>query len=305
MEHGINTNNGKASGTIIKKIYESELRQSDRLLPKLTDLHFNYDTFDKMRVYLATQILSESCATAIEKMLDKNFFKSKDIELAKATAIHCRSMNTLFDLMNSKNENDENKMKRGISDETIGVLKDLKIYVDSLEQVQSSKVYWIDGLKLTVNAVIGYYEENLRGTNRRLFTRLLNQDPLENLFGEIRRNCSGQNPYLLDFLRILGRLITTKIDMSSTSRNCEWDKSSELLFLNINQKNQDANGEVKVKALEEEKESDWVDLEEVCLILLLCFVLRPLCWLKIDVILRTCSLQTYKTLFLFINFILI
>lgn len=268
MEHGVNTSHGKASGHIIKKIYDNELKQSDRLLPKLTDLHFHFDTFDKMRVYLATQILSESCAAAIDKMLDKNFFTGKDIQQARATSVFCRNMNTLFDLMNSKTENDENVMKRGISEGNIDKLKDLKVYVDSLEQIQTKKVFWIDGLKLTVNAVIGYYEENLRGTNYRLFTRFLNQDPLENLFGEIRKqNGNGQNPYLLDFLRILSRIITTKMDMSSMSRNCEWDKSSELTLIDLSKIKQDEKVELQAK---EEGEDDWIDMEEVRLILSVC-----------------------------------
>lgn len=261
LEHGVNTPDGIAHLEIIKKIYESEIKQADRLLPKLTDLHFNHDTFYKMKVYPAVQLLSESSATATEIMVEKGFFRGSDIKKARATAKFCRNFNDLFDLMNAKNPNDVNEYKRGISKQNINKLKELKNYVDSIEQIQERKVFWIDGLRLTLNAVIGYCEENLKDTESILLTRFLNQDPLENLFGEIRKeNANSQNPYLLDFLRILARIITTKIDLSSVERNCEWDQTSQLTLVNLSKVKEN---EVKDDKKVDIKKSDWIDLKEV------------------------------------------
>lgn len=267
MEHGIQTISGIACGTIIKKIYDSELQQSNRLLPNLTDTHFNYDTFQKMRVSLATQILSDSCSKAIEQMIEKGFFNLKDIPKAKATALLCKKMNDYFDLMNAKNEEDGNPLKRGISQHTIDYLKEIKEYVASFKQIKGGKVYWIDGMKLTINAVIDYYEENCRVSGSILLTRLLNQDPLENLFGEIRKQThNSTNPYLLDFLRIMSRIITTKFDMEASYRNVKWDQSLELSVLDLNQFVKD---EKKFEVTVDKKDEDeWEDMNviEVCLL---------------------------------------
>lgn len=273
LEYGLQTVDGIACGSIIKKIYDSELQQSSRLLPKLTDTHFNYDTFQKMRVYLATQVLSNSCSSAIEQMLEKGFFSETDIPKAKASALFCKKMNDLFDLMNAKTEKDENPLKRGISIHTINYLKEIKEYVHSFKQIKGNTVYCINGIKLTINAAIGYYEENCRRTGVVLLTRCLNQDPLENLFGEIRQqNHNSSNPYLLDFLRILSRIITTKFDMETRHRNVEWDQSCELSLIDLNQfkKGEKLIEDKNEKALEikidKKEEDEWeeYDWEEVC-----------------------------------------
>lgn len=274
LEHGIQTSFGTAFGYYIKKIYDNELKYSNRLLPKLTDTHFNYDTFQKMRVYLATQILSNSSSKAIDQMVEKGFFKGNDIPKAKATSHFCKKMNDLFDIMNGKIADDINPLKRGISLHTIGYLRELKEYVESFEQIKGSKVYCINGLKLTINAVVNYFDEKCRDTGSILLTRYLNQDPLENLFGEIRRQShTGTNPDLLDVLRIMSRIITTKYDMGAKHRNVEWDASYDLSLIDLNQfkkeekQFEDLHEQSPNDILEHEQEDDeWEDEEneEVC-----------------------------------------
>lgn len=247
--HGLLTVNGKACGKIIKKVFDYEQRnESQKLLSKLTYTHFEFDTWDKMRVYLAVQIFSESCASAIETMLSIDFFDSK--KEAESTMVFCRNMNILFDLLNSKHPNDSNVNKRGINPSSFQLLKDLKVYISTLEQCGGNKVFCITGLIQSVNAVIQLYEEHFQSSF--LLTRFLNQDPLENLFGLIRGQAiNTNNPYLIDFLRILSRIITMKIDLKIEHSNCEWDSSTVISVVD------------PVKP-EENKESEWEDFEEVC-----------------------------------------
>lgn len=256
MAKGIETINGKASGEHIRKIYNHEHDHPTRLLDKLTDLHFNYDCFDKMRVYLAVQMLSESCASAIERMISVNFFKSD--KGPTASMIFCRKMNILFDLLNAKDKNDPNPNKRGISKSNIDLLKDLSIYIASFKQSGGNKVFWIDGLQQSVKCVIGLYEESFQHRNVSLLTRHLNQDPLENLFGQIRaQTVNSQNPYLLDFLRILSRILTTKLSMHAKNTNCEWDPSCDIKLIDVNNiKNQDVDKKVI------DQKDIWVDCQE-------------------------------------------
>lgn len=137
--------------------------------------------------------------------------------------------NILFDLLNSKDHNNVNK--RGISTSSIKLLYDLKAYISSLEQCCGNKVFCITGLIQSVNAVIQLYEEHFQSSF--LWTRLLNQDPLENLFGLIRgQSTNTNNPYLIDFLRILPRIITTKINLKIQNTNCEWDASTKISKMN-------------------------------------------------------------------------
>lgn len=252
---------GKACGKIIKRIYIHELDKPSRMLNKLTDTHFYYNTFDKMKVFLATQIISETCAKAIEQMLkDDGYFNSRDAIIAKATVFFCRNMNMLFDLLNAKDINDSNQFKQGISETTIHHLKALKPYVESLKHITSTTVFWLDGLKQTINAVIGLYNDYFRDLNASLLTRHMNQDPLENLFGQIRRmNTNSQNPYLLDFLRILSRILSSKIDWALTNTNCEWDQTSKLSLIDTKQ---ELLPNISPKTIE--KENEWIDYTKVC-----------------------------------------
>lgn len=232
MEHGLRTKHGKISGSIIKKIYDYERHHESKLLPKLTDVHFYFDTFEKMKVFLATQIISNSCATAIEKMLETDLFKNR--KEAHATMEFCRLVNICFDLMNAKDINDPNTHKRGITCDNIDLLKDVLEYLKSIETLGKSKVYWIDGLIQTVNCIIGLYDERFSEVKRPILTRLVNQDPLENLFGQIRsQTINSQNPYLIDFLRILSRIISTKMDLNFKHGNCEQDVSTLVELIDL------------------------------------------------------------------------
>lgn len=254
MDSGVVTINGKASGEHIRKIFDHQHDHPTRLLDKLTDLHFNYDCFDKMRVYLAVQILSESCASAIEQMISDNFFNSD--EGPTATMIFCRNMNILFDLLNAKDKRDLNPNKRGVSMFTINILKDLKNYVASFMPCKGKKVFWIDGLQQSVNCVIGLYEESYQQRDVPLMTRLLNQDPLENLFGVIRgQTTNSQNPYLLDFLRILSRILTTKFNIHAKSTNCEWDPSCDIKLIDL------ANIKSDIDDKSTDEEDLWIDFD--------------------------------------------
>lgn len=263
MGQGVETMNGKASGEHIRKIYNYEQEHPTKLLEKLTGLHFNYDTFDKMRVYLAVQILSESCASALEKMIEVDFFKTT--KGPTASMIFCRKMNILFDLLNGKEQNDTNIHKRGICESNIELLKELSEYVASFYTAGGSKVFWIDGLCQSVMCVIQLYEDSFKEKGAILFTRALNQDPLENLFGQIRaQTINSQNPYLLDFLRILSRILTTKMHLHLKRTNCEWDPTCDIkLIAGNNNKIEDENDQEEIDQEEADQKDQWIDCQ-VC-----------------------------------------
>lgn len=97
-----------------------------------------------------------------------------------------------------------------------------------------------------------------------ILTRLLNQDPLENAFGEIRKQThNSTNPYLLDYLRILSRIVTTKYDLANENRNVEWDASHKLSLIDLNQffKNKEKKLKMEDTQSKMEEIEIWEDLD--------------------------------------------
>lgn len=228
------TIDGNISGELLKKVYFADKNTATKLFSKLKDNHFEYDTFEKMRVCLAVQILSESVAKGLEHAVKSKFFKKEsENKVAHSTIIFVRKMNILFDIMNAKSIEDCNENKRGISKRNIDYLSELYKYITTIKQINGSTVYWIEGLKQTVNGTIGlFYQCHNQSSDFVLLTRLFNQDPLENLFGQVRaRGKNNRNPYLLDFLRTISRIITSNILMTPKNTNCELDESSTVKVL--------------------------------------------------------------------------
>lgn len=106
------------------------------------DNHFQYDTFQKMRVCLAMQRLSESVAKGLEHVLRSGYFIKKTEEhVVQSTNSFVRNMNILFNIMNAKLGDDSNEYKRGVSVANIYLLRELYEYVRSFKQLDGSHVY--------------------------------------------------------------------------------------------------------------------------------------------------------------------
>lgn len=220
-------------GSCVKKIYEAGLKDGSPIFEKITFKHLYYDTFDKMRVSLAVQILSKSVSEGICKMIETNLFETEEEKAnAKNAAIFAEKLNNLFDMLNAKDVSDPNPLKRGLCKTNIDVLRNLFEYVMNLEY-HGRKVFWITGMQQTVNGILMFFDEkNAQNQDFCLMTRRLNQDALENLFGVVRsKGGNNRNPTLLDFLRIISRLITSSPHVSFQNSNCELDTSTEIKAL--------------------------------------------------------------------------
>lgn len=189
-----------------------------------------------MRVGLAVQILSESVATGLEHCLNHGFIKTAtDQRAIRPTINFVRNINDCFDLLNAKSIDDVNENRRGISETNIGRLMELYEYVESVEIVEGSTVYWIKGMMQTLKGVIGMFKE-IHSLDKSfvLMTRNLNQDPLENLFGQVRaKGGNNRNPFLLDFLRTISRIMTSTLILTSKKTNCEFDETSKIQILDL------------------------------------------------------------------------
>ena len=108
---------------------------------KTRHIHF-YD--EKMKVFLAVQVLSHSVAAALKTLNSNNIPGFKN---ANATSEFCRIMNEIFHSLNCKNKFDAPKARQPVKKENLNDLK-LKIkffteYVDNLKFKMHEKV-WID-----------------------------------------------------------------------------------------------------------------------------------------------------------------
>lgn len=255
MEKGLSTADGNVSGKCIFKIYHSEENQGSAIFEKITDKHLYYDTFDKMRVSLAVQIISNSVAQGIEKVLDSGIFDDEDEKQeAKNSIVFLKNMNDLFDILNAKLLTDENPLKRGVSSQNIEALIEFSYYVSCIESLGASRVFWITGLQQTVNAVIQLVEKKIvTDAGFVLFTRRLNQDALENLFGLIRAHGgNNRNPSLLEFLRTLSKIMTSSLDINFGDSNCLREADTKIQLLDI-------KSEIKS---DEAGADEWVDVDD-------------------------------------------
>lgn len=234
LECAMESSDGKVSGEIIKNAYLLDKKASTRLFPKLTVDHFFYDTFQKMRVGLATQVLSNSLAQGLKQMFDNGLLKGNKVVIINIIAF-VKNSNTLFDLLNADNINDCNDNKRGISENNIEPLKMLSKYFSTLQKVSSGAVYWISGLQQTLRAYIMLFEKmHSQQNDFVLFTKYFTQDPIENLFGMIRaRGGNNKNPYLIDFLRIVSQIMTSKLLIECKNTNCEFKQDSLVTILDL------------------------------------------------------------------------
>ena len=221
----------------ITHFYEIDQKQRFRLAPKLTSRHVGLPAFSKMKVKLAAQVISRTVAAALET--HSNVVGSG----ASETAEFLMQFNDLFDCMNSSRLRDANRRKRPLSvegtceqtkflNDCFDWLATIRVKTDSGKDVTNT-VKCFAGWRLSIAALVKLASE-LRGSSdfKFIFTRRLNQDPLENFFSLIRqRGGFCDNPTPIDFMRLFKQLCCKQLLMPSVSGNSEVDLSVVLATL--------------------------------------------------------------------------
>ncbi|RXG53082.1 Transposable element P transposase [Armadillidium vulgare] len=117
--YNIRSNDGTAKWDDIRKCYELNLSNNFKFIPKVTEKHINVPPFGgKMKVKLATQVLSASMATAIHTATIINIPNKLGSD-AVATAKFCNKMNNLFDVLNSSCVISSSPYKRALTTDGI------------------------------------------------------------------------------------------------------------------------------------------------------------------------------------------
>lgn len=223
---------GETRKHYIETMYNYDRTKQYKLAPKLNNDHIYPNNFQKMKVKLASQVLSHSVAVAMHTYIDFNILPKE----ALVTADFIKKMNDLFDLLNSSNfekcqafMGTEKQMK--CLQEAYVMFQNLQVKNHDGKNV-TKQLKFIFGWKLTLKAVFALWEMLKERDYKYLFTRNLNQDCLENFFGQIR-NCSGnaKNPTPIQFCRAFKKIFALKYFDSSEGANCMDDVNDVLLSL--------------------------------------------------------------------------
>jgi hypothetical protein len=163
-----------------------------RLLPKLENEYFNFkDSYVKIKVKVAAQQLSHTVAAAIETFADKGKLPIEAMHTAEFVSF----IDSLFDSLNGS----QLRPSEG---------KNLKCALskDSKSGQLRTNFKFVEGWEITIRAIMHLWQ-NLKGLQY-LSLRNLNQDPVENLFCQVRQHgVCNTNPTCHQFVAALKTVI--------------------------------------------------------------------------------------------------
>ena len=216
---------------VLRKLYDLEKRNSLRLCPKLTDGHFDIKPFKKMKVSLATQVLSHSVATALRTYVQ---FKQLDT-FALQTADFVERIDKLFDILNSRTQKANHKWKKPLtanSKEQFSFLDEAVEWIKSWNfrhvttKKEKSSLPFHSGLLQTVRAIRLVSDELLTAHGFRfVMTSRFNQDIVENWFSCIRQKGLNNDSRTCWEYETAARAVSVNWMLTSVSSksNCEYD----------------------------------------------------------------------------------
>lgn len=199
---------------------------SYKFVPKLSQKHlFNLKFQNKMKVKLASQVLSNSCASAF-----KYFVRTKKMpEKVLATGEFCEKFNDLFDIMNSTNFKSPVELRRSLKKSSFGynVLKDYPRFLEEMKTLNPKRpqVKFLDGWIQNINVLFKLVSQMESYGLPHLSTRYLCQDPLENFFGRIR--LKQKFPDAKQFMTYYANLSSSTLLRAPKSVNCELDDDDD------------------------------------------------------------------------------
>lgn len=266
MKSDIKTPDGLVSWNIILELYNLEVNSITKCCPKITAKHIYPNNFEKMRVKLATQIFSRSVVAGIKTAIQLNKISSCNKEIACSTYKFIEKIDKLFDCLNSKTKYEKNPFRCAFitNNEVDTYLEFMVNYISNTALVNKTTVYCFKGLIQSIRA-IQTVSKNILWENigiEYILTSRYNQDPVENLFAQIRAaNGNNRNPSVHEFNHNIAKITTVKIlSPFSNISNCEND-TDEVLETMGNLRDE-SNEEVNTNSIEIDHVDDISDISE-------------------------------------------
>lgn len=235
IKHDLITEDGTVSWNIIAKMYSLDIQGPTRMCPKLNQKHIYPNSFEKMKVNLAVQILSNTCSVAIKTYVECGHFTDcKDV--AVTTTSFLQKINNLFDCLNSSVLITDNPYRSALqmNNDVHKYLISIKSYIAKIKPKSKTKAFCFDGMVLTISSFLKLAEDIWsEGSAYYILLSRLNQDPLENYFSLIRsRLITNTNPSLYELGFIVAKLMSIQvITPQIINTNCE-DDEDEMLVTN-------------------------------------------------------------------------
>lgn len=230
MKHDFHFDEKIASWDDIEVVYERDKQQTLRCCPKLTKKHIHPNGFQKMKVKLATQVVSQTVASTVCMYISLGALPPSAVGTAELIA----KFDNIFDCLNSSNLNSTKIYKRAMSKESshhefitdmLEFIKSIRVINRPTQEDVTNQLRCLKGLQMTLNGVLALWK-HLSEDYALLFlmTRRLNQDPLENFFGLIRQQgANSDNPTPLQFTRAFRKLFVDTFLTPLPSGNCAED----------------------------------------------------------------------------------
>jgi hypothetical protein len=228
----------------IQQLYELQESEGLSLANKLTKQHVNFHT-QKMKVKLATQVLSASVANAMKFLRLQNHELFRDSE---ATELYVETFDKLFDILNSRSlyaSGYKKAINRNNVHSVLAWMKRTREFLMKLEDstgkkiINTKKRMCVMGFCSAIDSVTHLCRQLLcssTGVNgvrlQYLLTYRLSQDHVELLFGLIRRRGGNSDSPTCQQFRWAYRAVLSKIGVvSSTSANVIPLDTSDCLIL--------------------------------------------------------------------------
>lgn len=241
-QHNFMFNNELIEKKHLVSFFNEDSKNNLRTAPKLTYSHIFPGPFEKMRVYLAAQVFSESVMSAMLVYLESS--RLPDTSLPTINFI--KNMDKLFDIFNSTRRPGLKNFNRPFKN-TDAQMSHLKFMENFFKQLQvfdkkthvevTRRMKFIRGWLISISGIFQLWE-SLKVTNTDdsyvLYTNRINQDCLENLFGTFRTQHNGNNinPTPIQFVWSFKQNFCSNYFRHSDNANCIADLDEILSKMN-------------------------------------------------------------------------
>ena len=221
LNHYVYLEEGQASWKDITTFYEKNRNNSLILAPKLTENHlYNLKFRNKMKVKYASQVMSSTVACALNFYIEQKLLPPS----AAGTSSYVKKINDSFDILNSLTMKDKIKLRKPIDLSSETIIEELNHYISWFQKLsslnKSIRVKFIKGFIQSLKVIQGLISK-LKTYNLKYFsTRNLCQDPLENLFGQIRYK--QRNPTPMQF-----NLHFKEISLNFLAKSSKYGRNTE------------------------------------------------------------------------------
>jgi len=214
----------------------------NRCAPKLTDAHIYPGPFQKMKVSYASQVFSATVAAAMRCCIQNGVLP----RAAETTVNFIEYMDKLFDILNSKTKAASKELNLPFKNTTnqrdhlimmLDIFSNMRVFDTKIDNGNityidvSKRLKFINGWKITINSLLLLWDE-IQTPGYTLCTYRLNQDCLENLFGNFRnQNGNNVNPTPIQFYWAFKKVFFLNYFKHSDGANCLDDL--EEIFTNI------------------------------------------------------------------------